>query len=187
MDVLAIITARGGSKRLPGKNIREFCGKPLIAWTIEAAKDCSRIVVTTDSFEIADISQKYGADVLLRPKELATDGAKSIDVVIHALDSLGWVGRSVLLQPTSPLRTSEDIKKSFNIMSITGARSVVSVNEDHEPNGAIYMSQFGYWHGFGKFYGYDTLPYIMSNERSIDIDTLEDFERAENEFKRTHK
>lgn len=184
MDVLAIITARGGSKRLPGKNIMDFCGKPLIAWTIEAAKDCYRIVVTTDSEEIASISNDCGAEVITRPGELATDDARSIEVVIHALSILEWETNYMLLQPTSPLRTSEDIKKAYNLFKITGARNVVSVNENYEPNGAIYLCDNSYWHGNYAFYGKDTFPYVMPNEQSIDIDTIEDFRLAESFMQR---
>ena len=86
--ILAIIPARGGSKRLPRKNVLDLAGKPLIAWTIEAAlrsKYIERVVVSTDNNEIADISKKYGADVpFMRPDYLATDEATSIDVVLHS-------------------------------------------------------------------------------------------------------
>jgi len=84
---LAIIPARGGSKGLPGKNIKVLCGKPLIAWSIEAglkSKYIDEVMVTTDSQEIADVAQKYGANVpFLRPKELATDTATTFDVIKH--------------------------------------------------------------------------------------------------------
>jgi N-acylneuraminate cytidylyltransferase len=92
-SVLAIIPARGGSKGLPGKNIKELCGKPLIAWTIEQAKSCSdidRIVVSTDDSEIAEIAKKYGAEVpFIRPAELASDTASTIDVIWFLAVSCG--------------------------------------------------------------------------------------------------
>ena len=179
MDVLAIITARGGSKRLPGKNIKMLHGKPLIAWTIEAAKDCYRTVVTTDSKEIAAIGKHYGCEVLMRPDELARDDTRSIEVIIHALSRLEWESNFVLLQPTSPLRTSEDIINAYNLFKVTGARNVVSINENYKPNGAIYLCDNSYWSDTYAFYGENTFPYFMSTERSIDIDTIEDFELAE--------
>lgn len=110
--VLGLITARGGSKGIPGKNIKMIAGKPLIAWTIEEAvksKLLDRVIVSTDSEEIAEVSRKYGAEVpWMRPKELAQDDTKHIDVVLHAI-ALEKCPAYCLLQPTSPLRTAEDI------------------------------------------------------------------------------
>lgn len=118
--VLAIIPARGGSKGLPGKNIRELCGKPLIAWSIEKAKKSRHldiVLVTTDSPEIADVSRRYGAAVpFLRPAELATDHASTYEVIRHALahyratEGLEF-DYTVLLEPTSPLREDDDIDR----------------------------------------------------------------------------
>src|ERR1700690_2556564 len=89
-SVLAIIPARGGSKGLPGKNVRELCGKPLIAWSIEKAQKSRHldvVLVTTDSPEIADIARRYGAVVpFLRPADLATDRASTYDVLRHAVE-----------------------------------------------------------------------------------------------------
>ena len=180
MDVLAIITARGGSKRLPGKNIKELCGKPLIAWTIEAAKNCARVVVTTDSDEIGEVSVKYGAEVIWRPDHLATDDAKSIDVVLDAIDTVGWEGRTMLLQPTSPLRTSVDIDNVWWLLEMTGAENVISIDDTNkETNGAIYLCKSGYWKEHKAFWGWNTALYSMPDERSVDIDTIEDFKLAE--------
>lgn len=119
IKILAVIPARGGSKRLPGKNIRPLCGKPLIAWTIEAARQCaliSDIVVSTDSPQIAEVSQKYGVPVpWLRPEALATDTASSVDVLLHAIDEQAKKGLSyhyvALLEPTSPLRDQNDLRE----------------------------------------------------------------------------
>ena len=141
--VLAIIPARGGSKGLPGKNIKELCGKPLIAWSIEHAKSCSdidRIVVSTDDREIAEVAKKYGAEApFMRPAELANDTASTIDVIFHAIN---WLKKHedyrqeyiLLLQPTSPLRTIEDIEGAVQKLKDKGAQAVVSVCEtDHHP------------------------------------------------------
>lgn len=104
---IAVIPARGGSKGLPGKNIKEICGKPLIAWSIEAAKQSKRlqgIIVSTDDEKIAGIARRYGAEVLIRPPELATDEAKTIDVIKHVAQQRAEAQNFVVLQPTSPLR-----------------------------------------------------------------------------------
>lgn len=138
--ILAIIPARSGSKGLPGKNTLNFCEKPLIAWSIEqakASKYLDKILVSTDGKKIADIAVKYGADVpFLRPKQLATSTSSIIDVLIHALNFLGKnnsYDAVLLLQPTSPLRKSEDVNKAIELFFKKNADSVVSVclNEHH--------------------------------------------------------
>lgn len=123
MSLLAIIPARGGSKRLPGKNIKSLGGKPLICWSIEAAisSGCfDRVMVSTDSPEIAEIALAAGAWVPgLRPVELSTDEAKSVDVVIHALEAFEATHCTpdgvVLLQPTSPFRTVGSICRAADL------------------------------------------------------------------------
>ena len=116
--ILALILARGGSKRLPGKNIRLLAGKPLLAWSIEAARACSAIadvVVSTDDEAIAAVAREHGAWVpFLRPAALAEDSSTSADAALHALEHLrAQEGRSydavILLEPTSPLRASTDL------------------------------------------------------------------------------
>jgi CMP-N,N'-diacetyllegionaminic acid synthase len=123
--VLAIIPARGGSKGLPGKNIREMCGKPLIAWTIEKAKKSrylDAILVTTDNQEIAEISRRFGAHVpFIRPAELATDQASTYDVIRHAMQYFEKAENTVfdyvvLLEPTSPLREDDDIDRMLELL-----------------------------------------------------------------------
>lgn len=135
MKVLGLVTARGGSKGLPGKNIRDLCGKPLIAWTIGAAKAAGvldAIVVSTDDPVIATVAEQFGAEVpFLRPELLAEDSASSIDVVLHALDTLAARGREfdlvVLLEPTSPLREPGDIAQGVTQLVSSGAGALVSV------------------------------------------------------------
>lgn len=138
--VLAVIPARGGSKGLPGKNVREMCGKPLIAWTIEKAKKSDyldTILVTTDSQEIADIAKRFGAYVpFIRPAKYATDKASTYDVIRHALSYLKDVERKqfdlvVLLEPTSPLREDDDIDRMLEqlVARITEFDSIVSIGE----------------------------------------------------------
>jgi CMP-N,N'-diacetyllegionaminic acid synthase len=133
--VLAIVPARGGSKGLPGKNIRSLCGRPLIQWSIDTALACDEIdavVVSTDDEQIAAVAGAAGAEVpFLRPPALAGDAASSIDVVIHALDFLERNGRVfdivLLLEPTSPLREVADIQVALRRMVDTGAAAIVSV------------------------------------------------------------
>jgi CMP-N,N'-diacetyllegionaminic acid synthase len=140
--LLALVPARGGSKRLPGKNIIDFYGKPLIAWTIEAAllsKYVDRVVVSTEDKEIAEISKEYGAEVpFIRPSILASDRASTIDVVIHAITTLSKFKDEyeyiILLQPTSPLRSFEDINNSVELLTTTNSEAVISVCEtEHSP------------------------------------------------------
>lgn len=133
--VLALITARGGSKRLPGKNIRPLGGKPLIAWSVEAAKGSAyidRIVTSTDCPEIAAAAKAAGSDVpFMRPPELSGDFASSADVGIHALEFLAdeRYDIQVLLQPTSPLRTAADIDACLEQFVEKGASSAMTVCE----------------------------------------------------------
>jgi len=140
--ILGLIPARGGSKGLPRKNIRPLLGKPLIAWTIEqalASKYLDMVIVSTDDEKIAEISRKYGAELpFMRPKKLATDEARGIDVVLHAMDQIEENDKPydllILLQPTSPLRTSEDIDKAIELLFLKKAQTIVSVCEvDHHP------------------------------------------------------
>jgi CMP-N,N'-diacetyllegionaminic acid synthase len=133
--ILAIVAARGGSKGLPGKNIRPLLGKPLIAWSIEAGlstPSIDELVVSTDDEEIAQAARAAGARVpFMRPTELAGDTASSIDVVLHAIDWLAAAGEHydvvVLLEPTSPLRESADIEAALELMAGQHAGAVVSV------------------------------------------------------------
>lgn len=139
MRILALIPARGGSKRLPGKNIRMLGDKPLIVWTIDAAKgipEICDILVSTDSSEIAEICKESGVLVpWLRPTELATDTASSVDVALHALDwyeaKHGTVDGLLLLQPTSPFRTKENICTGIALFAKYEYSSVVGVSPTH--------------------------------------------------------
>lgn len=217
--MLGLITARGGSKGLPRKNILECAGKPLIAWTIEAAKNSkflSDFIVSTDCEEIANVAKKSGAKVpFLRPPELATDTATIKDVINHSVSFFKNRGEIfdaiVLLQATSPCRTSwhidEAIKtfSSHNCMKDTTLVSVYrapqktswvleeinnkikfalgeriqqrqSLPKLYFPNGAIYIASFENFDG--EFYGENTIKYEMTEAESIDIDYLEDLEKA---------
>lgn len=155
--ILGLIPARGGSKGLPGKNIRPLYGKPLIAWTIEqglTSKYLDELIVSTDDEEITEVSRGYGAEVpFLRPKELATDEAKTIDVVVHALEFLKQqegleFDYLALLEPTSPLRKNGDIDESIAklIDNSKNADCLVSLGKislEH-PEITKIMDKYGY-------------------------------------------
>src|ERR687885_1615667 len=130
--VLGLIPARGGSTGIRGKNLAPLCGRPLLAWTVGAAcaaRSLDRVVVSTDSEEIADTARELGADVLERPAELARDEVPMRDVLMHALEELGRPEVVVLLQPTSPLRRAEHVDEAVALLRETGADCVVSVVE----------------------------------------------------------
>lgn len=216
--MIAIIPARGGSKGLPCKNIRLLNGKPMIAYTIEAAlksKYITDIIISTDDEDIYDIALKYGAkDTFLRPKHLASDKSLAIDNYIYTIarleDEFNYkVDCFVVLQPTSPLRTTADIDGAIELFHEKKADSIISyceeahpvawhkyIGEDGKledvfdnnllknrqdirssfyPNGAVYVFNTELIRG-GQYYSSETYPYIMPRERSVDIDTLEDFE-----------
>lgn len=142
MKIVAIIPARGGSKGIPKKNIKLLDGKPLISYTIEHAKKSkyiNKVVVSTEDGEIAEISKKYGAEVIKRPEELAKDESPTIDAIFHVLEVLKSEKYSpdivILLQPTSPLRTAEDIDNAMELFSNSDCESVVSVcGVEHPPH-----------------------------------------------------
>lgn len=149
--ITAIITARGGSKGVPRKNIRMVNGIPLIAYSINAALNCSRIddcYVSTEDVEIRDVSLSSGAEVIDRPAELAGDTAQSSDAVAHALHVLKDQGRFpeyfVLLQPTSPLRTAKHLDECLNGFMLSGLKSAVSITEaEHHPWKMIVAGEQG--------------------------------------------
>ncbi len=219
--VLGLITARGGSKGLPGKNIRPLNGKPLLAWTIEDSQESkllTRTILSTDDPEIAEIGRQYGADVpFMRPPELATDTATSMQVMQHALKTLKEQGEeydaAMFLQPTSPLRTGKDIDDCIQLMIDTGCDSVFTMvkltnftrynlkriedgkilplMEEEGPttkqrqtlpdaykrNSAVFLTRTQLLEQ-GDMFGKDSRAVIVGPERSVDIDTLMDFEYA---------
>lgn len=156
--MIAIIPARGGSKGLPGKNILPLCGKPMIAYTIEAAKlskYIDRVIVSTDDQNIADIALEYGAEVpFLRPEFLASDTAQAVDNYIYTIERLSkeWgisIEEFVVLQPTSPLRIAEDIDGAIELFLKNKADSVISYTSEAHPV---------HWH-----------KYIDENKAFVDI------------------
>ena len=134
---LAIIPARGGSKRLPRKNLLDLCDKPLIIWSIEAglaSQYIDKVVVTSDDNEILEISEKFGANTIKRPNELATDISTTFDAIKHVIENTEKYDYIVLLQPTSPLRNSKHIDEAIELLESKNADAVISVCEmDHSP------------------------------------------------------
>ncbi|MBI2890110.1 MAG: acylneuraminate cytidylyltransferase family protein [Nitrospirae bacterium] len=225
MRILGVIPARGGSKGIPRKNLVPLAGKPLMAYTIEAAKGSrllADIVVSTEDEEIAKISRDLGVPVpFLRPTELATDAARSLPVVQHAVREMERRAGApyeiiVMLQPTSPLRTAADIDAGIQLLMDSGADSVVSVVdvggyhpyrmkkivdenrlvnfvdqgiEDMRPrqelppvyirSGALYVSKRTVVMDQNTLVGADCRAQIVSPDRAINIDSIEDLYLAE--------
>ncbi|MDC0831670.1 acylneuraminate cytidylyltransferase family protein [Geitlerinema sp. CS-897] len=139
MKILVVIPARGGSERLPGKNIRLLGGKPLIVWSIDVVRDVCAIcdtLVSTDHLEIAQIAKQAGALVpWMRPPELATNAARSVDVAIHALNwyeiTYGKVDGVLLLQPTSPFRSRKTVVEGIKLFKDNGFKPVLAISPTH--------------------------------------------------------
>lgn len=228
MKVLGIITARGGSKGVPGKNLKLLGGKPLLAYTVEAAVDTAvdRLILSTDDPKIADAGRALGCDVpFMRPPELARDETPHLPVIQHAVrwlqEQQGYLADVVVtLQPTSPLRSAIDISGALRMLELSGADSVVSVTEvsphahpmrmlrldargeatlfvtgdpvrkrinrrqDMPPafvmNGAVYACRTHVLFGNDpSLYGNRVVAYPMPADRSISIDSFEDWAEAE--------
>lgn len=223
---IALITARGGSKGLPRKNILPLGGQPLIGWSIQAAFDShliDRVFVSTEDKEIADTSLQLGAEVIQRPLALAADSSSSEEVIGHAIKYLEEKNLNfdtlVLLQPTSPLRTSAHIDEAIKIYEQKNASCVISVFEPvhtpvkayvekedgsmsglfslsapytrrqdlpraFQPNGAIYAFSIIEFKKYNKIPKENVYPYVMSEQNSADIDTLQDLLNVEKILKR---
>jgi len=230
--IIAIIPARAGSKRLPNKNNLLLNNKPLISYTIEEAiksKYIDYIVISTDSDKIIKTAERYDEDnitIIKRPKRLATDESPITDTILHIIYTLNYENDAiVLLQPTSPLRTSEDIDMAIKLFRLNNDNTVISVSEMRHspywalriendlltpllhsdqkwmyfnkrsqdldkcyvPNGAVYICQSRKLIEHNTFYIDPVVPYIMSVEKSIDIDEEIDFRLAELLIKRLKK
>ncbi|MFJ8457767.1 cytidylyltransferase domain-containing protein [Lysinibacillus xylanilyticus] len=146
--VLAIIPARGGSKGVPRKNIRELAGKPLIAWTIDEAKKSkyiTRLILSSEDSEIIEVAKQYGCEVpFVRPMELAQDATPGIDPVLHAIQQCPDFDYVVLLQPTSPLRNVEDIDGCIELAIEQHANFCVSVTESEKSPYWMYTIKNGH-------------------------------------------
>ncbi|RZJ98539.1 MAG: acylneuraminate cytidylyltransferase family protein [Brevundimonas sp.] len=205
--VLGLIPARAGSVRLPGKNMRPMAGRPMLGWTLAAAKAAVRLdhlAVTTDDADVAALARAEGFEVVNRPTALADAQASVVDAIDHASTALGggfdWVA---LLQPTSPLRLAQDIDGAVELALAQDA-TVVSVSPLAKPsafhgriqadgryrpapeaegltalNGAVYVSRLAPLLRDRTFQTPDALAYIMPAERAWDVDTLEEFAACE--------
>ncbi len=171
LDIVAIIPARAGSKRLPGKNMLPLAGKPLIQWSLDAAKESGvvdLILVTSDDPAVLELARQQDVMAIKRPLELASDTATTVDAVLNALQQLESKGysaqRVVLLQPTSPLRTAQNIQAAVQRMEETSATSIVSVCAmDHTPLWANTLPHDGNMDQF--------LSTELINKRSQDLPT----------------
>lgn len=222
---LCVIPARGGSKRIPRKNIKELCGKPMISWSIEAAikSECfDRVIVSTDDEEIASVAKQYGAEIpFMRPAELADDYTDTIAVIAHAIE---WQNSHeeaadtvCCLYATAPFVQATDLQKGFDVLESSGAEYAFSVTSYAFPiqrairitqNQRVEMFQPEHfntrsqdlqeaWHDAGQFYwgraaawlankpifSSDAVPVLLPRHRVQDIDTPEDWGRAELMFK----
>lgn len=222
---LAVIPARGGSKRIPRKNIKPFCGLPMIAWSIKAALQSrcfDRIIVSTDDAEIAQVAQAHGAEVpFVRPSELSDDHTGTIPVIAHAIDWQSHNGEAAVevccIYATAPFLQAIDLLRGLDIFHCTGAEYAFSVTsysfpiqravritadqrlEMFQPEHFSTRSQDlpEAWHDAGQFYwgkakawqqgkplfSQDAAPVPLPRHRVQDIDTPEDWERAEWLFK----
>jgi len=185
MKVLAIIPARGGSKGIPKKNIINFRGKPLIQWTIEAALNStsiSNVIVSSDSDEILQIAENNkGVFTIKRPKELADDSSKTEPVITHVLENLKEeFDYLILLQPTSPLRNSQDIDAAFGKFISSKSDSLISVCElEHHPYKSFKINKNGYLQGIINndfpFYPRQELPNVFRANGAIYIIKVKEF------------
>lgn len=177
MKTIGIIPARGGSKRLPRKNERLLLGRTLLHWTIECARKCNTLdafYVSTEDWALGLLAHSMGASIIRRPDELATDGASLENVIRHAL-MLHPAKFVVLLQPTSPFRLPQDVDECV-MMSKKNGETVISYGPNGK-NGAVYVCR-SEW--IQEFNFSDThVQYFMPEERSIDIDTIQDLMKAE--------
>ena len=197
MDPLVIITARGDSKGVPDKNIKLLGGKPLIAYTIEAALGvfpAERIIVSTDSEKIKQAAEKCGIEVpFLRPAELATDTASSYDVILHAMDQANQLGiiydTVILLQPTSPFRNAQHIRGALALLRENDDMVVsVKVSEENpyyslfEENSDGYLSRskegsFTRRQDCPNVFSYNGAIYVMRAE-SLRKETIGSFKKV---------
>lgn len=180
-SVLGLVPARGGSKRLPGKNLKDLCGKPLIHWTIEEARKSryiDTVAVTTEDQSIVDSVK--GVHIIDRPQDMAGDKSSVYDAIFHALDDLPPFDWVCLLQPTSPLRIADDIDCCIATAHSQNSPSCISTTYGRpDANGAVYVAWTSWLRETRLFDSGRAVTYAMPPERSVDIDTMEDFREAE--------
>ncbi len=193
MKIISIIPARGGSKGLPGKNIIDLAGKPLIAWTIEASlksKYITKTIVSSEDDNILDIAKKNGAEILKRPKELALDTTSSEPVIEHVLNSIEDINKYnylLLLQPTSPLRNAADIDSAIEKLKEKAATALISTKTiDNKILKAFKNNKKGYLEGVSNndypFMRRQDLPIVYMPNGAIYIVKVEDFLKSKQLF-----
>ena len=200
MKTICIIPARGGSKGIPRKNIREIDGKPLIAFSIEAAKKSKyldSVIVSSEDDEILSISKQLGAEILKRPSNLAQDTTPGADVVLHALNTYKDYDYVVLLQPTSPLRTVKFIdlkirfffKNSFSsllslkkiknkVYNLKNKKCFSSKSMNYVSDGAIYICNTEYFLKNKKLISLNNGYIELPEKNNVDVDTLDDLNKV---------
>ena len=186
-SILAIIPTRLGSKRLKEKNIINFKNKPLFIWSYISAKKSKyidKILISTESKKVINIAKKYGyRSNVLRDKKLSQDKTKSEEVIFDIIQKNKKYKYFILLQPTSPLRNNFDIDRSIELLIKKDKDFLVSVNKSsNKYNGAIYINKINNFLKTKKFSKKKKILFEMSSKKSIDIDNLKDFKKAEKNF-----
>lgn len=193
MKIVSIIPARGGSKGLPGKNIIDLAGKPLIAWTIEASlksKYITKTIVSSDDNNILEISKKFGVETIKRPNELALDTTPTEPVIEHVLKSLENIEQYdylILLQPTSPLRDEKDIDSAIKLLIQKKVSALISTKEiDNKILKAFKNNENGYLEGIANnkypFMRRQDLPKTFMPNGAIYIVSVKDFLKTKRLF-----
>lgn len=187
--IIAIIPARAGSKGIPGKNLIQLSGKPLVAYTIEAAlksKSISKTYVTSENSQILNISAKYGASIIVRPRDLASDNTSMEEVVLDALRQIEKKGELydllILLQPTSPLRDENDIEKAIKLFHARKVTGLISGYKPiRSPFKAFKVNEKGYLEGLidsrSPFDNRQNLPESFMANGAIYIISISEFKK----------
>lgn len=182
-NIIAIIPARGGSKRLPGKNLKDLCGKPMIEWTIDESKKSKyidKIVVSTEDKAIVQAVANKGVEIVDRPEALAGDRSSVYDAIFHALEQFEKFDYVVLLQVTSPLRLVTDIDACIEECIRRNAPACISICEGRpDANGAVYVAWTSWLRETRLFDTGRVVTLVMPESRSVDVDRMEDFQNAE--------
>lgn len=176
--MIAIIPARGGSTRIPRKNIRDFYGKPIIAYPIKTAQECGvfdEVYVTTEDNEIADVALNYGATVIKRPPELAVNDVGTHAVMQHALKLLGH-SEACCIYPCTPLLDPEDLITAEDVLCVDLADFVAPVGKWLEDPGQFYFGSS--WLDYDNMMDGGVVIMRIEERRAIDINTEEDWQRA---------
>ena len=193
MKIISIIPARGGSKGLPGKNIIDLNGKPLIAWTIEASlksKYITRTIVSSDDMKILNISKEYGSEVIKRPDKLALDTTPSepvIENVLQSIENIEEYDYLILLQPTSPLRGEIEIDNAIELLIKKQATALISTKQiDNKNLKAFTNNQDGYLKGISNneypFMRRQDLPKVFMPNGAIYIVSIQEFVKSKKLF-----